>query len=112
MASPLRGVSTNAVTALAVLASCMMAALLLKAPHTFMSYLAISTPLVFVFALWNSYRALSGTLETMNVGRLKTGERLGYISLHERASIVAIFGLAGITIALSMGFVLGRMSAY
>jgi len=112
MANPLRGVSTNAVTAVAVLASCMMAVILLKAPHTFMTYLAISTPLVFLFGVWGAYRVLSSTLDTMNVGGLKTGESTASVSLHDRASIVAIFGLAGIALALSTGFLLGRMSAH
>ncbi len=62
MAHPVRELSPKVITYVAILASCMMVAKLIRTPHTIMTYLTILMPLPFLFAIWNSHRALSGAL--------------------------------------------------
>jgi hypothetical protein len=89
-----------------------MAALLVKAPHTFLAYLAIPTPFLFLLVIWKSYHDMAATLDIANIGELKTGHGSSSSSLNDRATIMAICGLLGIGLALEMGFLLGHMSAH
>jgi hypothetical protein len=111
MANGVHGLSQRLVTCCAVLATCLMSVLLVKAPHTVLAYLAMTTPLLFLFGIWKSYHDMAATLDAANIGELKTGHGSSSSSLNDRATIMAIFGLFGIGIALEMGFLLGHMSA-
>ena len=112
MANRIQGLPPQLISACAVLASGLMAIVIIaKVPLTSLTCITVATPLIFLCGVWNSYRALSGALGAMKLGELKTGDGRT-ISLQERVSILAIFGLFGIAISLFMGLVLGHMSAH
>ncbi len=107
-----RELSSKVIAISALLAAGVIAALLLKAPHTFMAYLLVATPYTFLFGVWNGYHALSGALDAANVDGFKKDSGPGSASLRERAGILATFGLFGIAAAVCMGFILGRMTGH
>jgi hypothetical protein len=92
------------------LAAVLMASVLLKSPHTFTAYLAITAPFVLLLAIWNGYRTLSRAFDSLNVGELKAENDLIPTTLRNRAFMVALFGFFGIVTALTAGFTLGQMS--
>jgi hypothetical protein len=110
MAKHVRELSSQVVTCLAILVSCLMATILIKAPHSFLTYLFIATPFLFLFGVWNSYRSLAGAMDSMKVGQLKVGDGPAASSLLEWSGVMAAFGLCGTGVALAMGFLLGHMS--
>jgi hypothetical protein len=110
MTNGVHGLSQRLVTCCAALATCGMAALLVKTPHAFLTYIAMATPFLFLFGVWKSHYDMAATLDATNTGELKTGRGSNSISLNDRATIMATFGVFGIGIALLMGFLLGNMS--
>jgi hypothetical protein len=110
MAKRILGASQGLVTCCALLATFGMATLLVKAPHTSLAYIAMTTPFLFLFVIWKSHHDMAATIDAAKIGEMKTGRGLSSSSLNDRASILAIFGLLGIGIALATGFQLGHMS--
>jgi hypothetical protein len=97
----------------ALLAACLMVTVLVvKVPHTFMACILIPSPFLFLFGIWGGYRGLAQGLDAARGDELRTGEGPTSSSLHERAFILAMFGIFGIAISLIMGVTLGHLSAH
>lgn len=108
MPNRVHGLPPQVITACAILASGLIAiAVITKVPLSPLTFIFVATPLMWLFGVWTSYRAMSRTLNAMKVGELKAGS----LSLQEWVGIAAIFGLFGISVSLMMGLILGRMSA-
>ena len=91
------------------LAAVLMATPLLKTPAHPVRYLFLATPYVFLWSLWRGSHNVHKRIRLFKSGSADESQVI-FQRLRSAVQMQTIFGLAGIGVALAMGFVLGRLA--